>query len=173
LNPAFQGMNSAIVPTNFWGAFENAFNNSSPDYFVGVNLNIPIRNRVAKADQYRSELEYRQAELRMQQLKKQIRIEVRNAQYAVEQGRARVLAAKKGRDLASKTFTIMQKEQALGAGSSFQTLTAQRDLAVAELDLVNATTAYQKSKLELQRVTGTTLEDNGIQIQDAVNGTAQ
>ena len=173
LNPAFQGMNSAIVPPNFWGGFENAFNNSSPDYFVGVNLNIPIRNRVAKADQYRSELEYRQAELRMQQLKKQIRIEVRNAQYAVEQGRARVLAAKKGRDLASKTFTIMQKEQALGAGSSFQTLTAQRDLAVAELDLVNATTAYQKSKLELQRVTGTTLEDNGIQIQDAVNGTAQ
>jgi outer membrane protein TolC len=137
-----------------------------------VNLNIPIRNRVAKADQYRSELEYRQAELRMQQLKKQIRIEVRNAQYALQQGAARVQAAKKARDLAEKTFTIMQKEQTLGAGSSFQTLTAQRDLAVAELDLVNATTAYQKSKLELERATGTTLEDNGIQIQDAVNGTA-
>ena len=172
LNPAFSGTNTSAVPTDFGGAFANAFNNSSPDYFVGVNLNIPIRNRVAKADQYRSELEYRQAELRMQQLKKQIRIEVRNAQYALEQGRARVAAAKKARDLADKTFNIMQKEQTLGAGSSFQTLTAQRDLAVAELDLVNATTAYQKSKLELERATGTTLEDNGIQIQDAVNGTA-
>jgi outer membrane protein TolC len=172
LNPAFSGTNTIAVPTDFAGAFANAFNNSSPDYFVGANLNIPIRNRVAKADQYRSELEYRQAELRMQQLKKQIRIEVRNAQYALEQGRARVAAAKKARDLAYKTFNIMQKEQSLGAGSSFQTLTAQRDLAVAELDLVNATTAYQKSKLELERATGTTLEDNGIQIQDAVNGTA-
>ena len=172
LNPAFSGTNTSTVPTDFAGAFANAFNNSSPDYFVGANLNIPIRNRVAKADQYRSELEYRQAELRMQQLKKQIRIEVRNAQYALEQGRARVAAAKKARDLADKTFNIMQKEQSLGAGSSFQTLTAQRDLAVAELDLVNATTAYQKSKLELERATGTTLEDNGIQIQDAVNGTA-
>jgi outer membrane protein TolC len=160
------------LPTGFGGAFSDAFNNSSPDYFVGVNLNIPIRNRVAKADQYRSELEYRQAELRLQQLKKQIRIEVRNAQYALQQGGSRVAAAKKARDLADKTFVIMQKEQALGAGSSFQTLTAQRDLAVAELDLVNATTAYQKSKLELERATGTTLEDNGIQIQDAVNGTA-
>ena len=172
LNPVFTGMNNISVPTDFSGAFANAFNNSSPDYFVGANLNIPIRNRVAKADQYRSELEYRQAELRMQQLKKQIRIEVRNAQYALEQGRARVAAAKKARDLADKTFTIMQKEQTLGAGSSFQTLTAQRDLAVAELDLVNATTAYQKSKLELERATGTTLEDNGIQLEDAVNGTA-
>src|SRR5271166_2465307 len=172
LNPYYYTSNSTTLPTGFGGGFGDAFNNSSPDYFVGVNLNIPIRNRVAKADQYRSELEYRQAELRMQQLKKQIRIEVRNAQYALEQGRSRVAAAKKARDLADKTFGIMQKEQALGAGSSFQPLTAQRDLAVAELDLVNATTAYQKSKLELERATGTTLEDNGIQIQDAVNGTA-
>jgi outer membrane protein TolC len=174
LNPNYQGgPNSSVLPTGFWGAFENAYNNTSPDYFVGLNLNIPIRNRVAKADQYRSELEYRQAELRQQQLKKQIRIEVRNAQYAMEQSRARVQAARKARDLAQKTFTIMQKEQDLGAGSSFQTLTAQRDLAVAELDLVNANTAYQKSKVELQRATGTTLADNGIQVQDAVDGIAR
>jgi outer membrane protein TolC len=171
LNPFYYTQNSTTVPTNWWGSFQDAFNNSSPDYFVGLNLNIPIRNRVAKADQYRSELEYRQAQMREQQLKKQIRIEVRNAEYALEQGRARVEAARKGRDLAERTFTIMQKEQTLGAGSSFQTLTAQRDLALAELDLVNASTAYQKSKLELQRATGTTLEENGIQIQDAVDGT--
>src|SRR5271169_986249 len=172
LNPANTTNNSSTLPTNFWGAFENAYNGTSPDYFVGLNLNIPIRNRVAKADQYRSELEYRQAELRQQQLKKQIRIEVRNAEYALEQSRARVQAARKARDLAQKTFTIMQKEQELGAGSSFQTLTAQRDLAVAELDLVNANTAYQKSRVELQRATGTTLADNGVQVQDAVDGIA-
>ncbi len=173
LNPVFGGgPNSQLVPTNWYGGFENAWNGSSPDYLVGLNLNVPIRNRVAKADQYRSELEYRQAELREQQLKKQIRIEVRNAEYALEQGRARVDAARKARELAQKTFTIMQKEQELGAGSSFQTLTAQRDLALAELDLVNASTAYQKSKLELQRSTGTTLQENHIEIQDAVDGTA-
>lgn len=172
LNPLFTGPNSQLVPTNWYGAFQNAWNGSSPDYLVGLNLNVPIRNRVAKADQYRSELEYRQAELREQQLKKQIRIEVRNAEYALEQGRARVDAARKARDLAQKTFTIMQKEQELGAGSSFQTLTAQRDLALAELDLVNASTAYQKSKLELQRSTGTTLEENHIEIQNAVDGIA-
>jgi len=164
--------NPVLVPADFWSAFSNAFNNSSPDYLVGLNLSLPIRNRVAKADQYRSELEYRQAELRMQQLKKQIRIEVRNAEYALEQGRARVQAAQKARDLAQRTFSIMQKEQELGAGSTYQTLTAQRDLALAELDLLNASSAYQKSRLELQRATGTTLEDNGIQIQDAVNGVA-
>ena len=80
---------------------------------------MPLRNRVAKADQYRSELEYRQAELREQQLKKQIRIEVRNAEYALEQGRARVDAARKARDLAQKTFSIMQTGTAAGCGFEF------------------------------------------------------
>jgi outer membrane protein TolC len=170
LNPACAGC-ATTVPGDFGGALQNAFNNSSPDYYVGLNLNIPIRNRVAKADQYRSELEYRQAELRMEQLKKQVRIEVRNAQYAREQTTARVQAARKARDLAKRTFEITQKEQDLGAGSSYQTLSAQRDLALAELDLVSAMTVFEKAKVELDRATGTTLEHNGIRVQDAVSGT--
>lgn len=173
LNPIYNlpEPNSSTVPTDFSGAFTNAFNNSSPDYYIGLNLNIPIRNRVAKADQFRSELENRQAELRREQLKKQIRIEVRNAQYALEQTGARVGAARKARDLAQRTFEIMQKERDLGAGSTFQTMTAQRDVAVAELDLVTAMTVYEKAKVELDRATGTTLEHNGIQLQDALSGT--
>jgi outer membrane protein TolC len=109
--------------------------------------------------------------LRMEQLKKQIRIEVRNAQYALEQNRARVEAARKARDLAQRTFEITKKEQGLGSGSSFQTLSARHDLAMAQLDLVTANTTYKKAKVELDRATGTTLEHNGIQIQDAINGT--
>jgi len=163
--------NTTTVPIDLSGAWQNAFNNSSPDYFVGLNLNIPFRNRVAKADQYRSELEYRQASLRKEQLKKQIRIEVRNAQYALEQSRARVESARKARDLAERTFEITKKEQDLGAGSSYQTMTAQRDLSVAELDLVTAMTTYQKARVELDRATGATLEHNGVLIQEAVSGT--
>jgi outer membrane protein TolC len=174
LNPVYNipGLpNSSNVPTEFGGALQNAFNNTAPDYYVGFNLNIPIRNRVAKADQYRSELEYRQAELRREELRKQIRIEVRNAEYALEQTAARVQAAQKARDLAERTFEITQKEQTLGAGSTFQTLAAQRDVALAQLDLVSAKTVYEKAKVELDRATASTLEHNGIQIEDAIRGT--
>ena len=170
-NPVCTGTTcTSNVPSDFGGALSNTFNNSSPDYYVGLNLNVPLRNRVAKADQYRSELEYRQAELRLEQLKKQVRIEVRNAEYAVEQTGARVQAARKARDLAQRTFDITKKEQDLGAGSSYQTLSAQRDLALAELDLVTAMTVFEKAKVELDRATGATLEHNGIQLQDAVTG---
>jgi outer membrane protein TolC len=164
------GTTSSTVPLDYGGALQNAFNNTSPDYFVGFNINIPIRNRIAKADQFRSELEYRQSELRREQLKKQIRIEVRNAQYAYEQTAARVTAAMKARDLAQRTFDTMKKEQELGAGSNLQTLTAQRDLALASLDLVTAQTTYQKSKVELDRATGSTLDHNGIEIEEAIKG---
>jgi outer membrane protein TolC len=171
LNPVYSlGQNSSVVPGDFIGALQNTFNNTNPDYYVGLNLNIPIRNRVAKADQYRSELEFRQAELRLEQLKKQVRIEVRNAQYALDQIGARVDAARKARDLAQRTFDITKKEKELGAGSSYQTLSAQHDLALAELDLVNAMTTYEKAKVELDRATGATLEHNGILIQDAISG---
>jgi outer membrane protein TolC len=171
LNPVSVDRTPPPVPPDFGGTIQNAFNNSSPDYYVGLNLNIPFRNRVAKADQYRSELEFRQAELRKEQLKKQVRIEVRNAQYALEQSRARVQSATKARSLAQRTFDITKKEQDLGAGSSYQTMTAQRDLSVAELDLVTAMTIYAKAKVELDRATGATLEHNGVLIQDAVTGT--
>ncbi len=169
-NPASNTLSTS--PLDFGGAVHTAFNNSAPDYYVGLSVNVPIRNRVAKSDQYRAELETRQSELRLQQLKKQIRIEVRNAQYALEQSEARVASARKGRDLAQKTFDITAKEQELGAGSNYQTLTARRDLAEAESALVAAMTAYQKAKIELDRAVGATLQANAISIESAKTGIA-
>jgi outer membrane protein TolC len=160
----------STAPTNYGSALGNAFNNSAPDYYVGISVDIPIRNRVAKSDQYRSELEARQSELRLQQLRKQIRIDVRNAQYSLEQSQARVQSATKARDLAQKTFDIVKQEQTLGAGSTLQTLSARHDLATAESALVAARTANQKARIELDRAVGRTLEANSISIESARTG---
>ncbi len=162
----------SIAPPGYGGALGDAFNNSAPDYYVGLALAVPLRNRVAKSDQYRSELESRQAELRLAQLRKQIRIEVRNAQFALQENVARVRAAIEAHNLAAKTFDIMQKEQTLGAGSAVQTLGARHDLATADSSLVSARTAYQKARIELDRAIGRTLESDGISIESARTGTA-
>jgi outer membrane protein TolC len=152
---------------------ENALNNSSPEYQVGFQLQMPLRNRVAKADQYRTELEYRQSQVYAEELKKNIVIEVRNARYAVEQGASRVGAAQQAKDLAQRTLNIMQQEQKLGAGSNQQTLSAEHDLAVAESALVTAQTAYEKARIELKRSTGSVLEDYAISITDARSGVVE
>jgi len=93
---------------------DNAFNYSSPEYQVGFQLNVPLRNRIAKADQYRTELEYRQSQVYLEELKKRIRIEVRNAAFALEQGASRVDAARTARDLAQKTLDITSGNRSSG-----------------------------------------------------------
>jgi len=157
-------------PTGYGSAFKNLFNSSAPDKGAALTLSIPIRNRSAQADQVRSELEYRQAEMRMQQLQNQIGIEVRNAQFTVQQNRARVEAAVKGRELAAQSLDAESKKYALGASTNYNVLQAQRDLALAESNLVAAQTAFEKSKVEMDRVTARTLERNNISINDAQNG---
>jgi outer membrane protein TolC len=175
VNPSYLQKTGVPVsaPTGYGGAFEDAFNYTSPEYQVGFQLSIPLRNRIAKADQYRTELEYRQSQVYAEELKKRIRIEVRNARYALEQGASRVDAARKARDLAQRTLDIMQKEQKLGAGSNQQTLSAEHDLALAESAMVTAETSYEKARIEVRRATGSVLEDYGISIADAKAGTVE
>jgi outer membrane protein len=155
---------------SYGGTFGQLFDSSAPDKGAGISLTIPIRNRSAQAVQARSELEYRQAQLRLQQQQNTINIEVRNAAFALAQNRARVDAAVKGRELARQSLDAEQKRYSLGASTNFQVLQAQRDLAQAESTLVSATSAYEKSRVELDRVTARTLDRNNISMTDAKAG---
>jgi outer membrane protein len=164
---------TSIPTTGFSNAFTQLVHTDFPDYAVGLSVNLPIRNRGAQADQVRSELEYRQAEMRSLQLQNQVGIEVRNAQFAMQQNRARVDTARQARDLAGQTFDIERKRFALGASTSNDVLARQRDLAQAEATLVNALSAYAKSRVELDRATGSLLSRYGIVLDEAERGTVQ
>jgi len=146
------------------------FDSSAPDKGLGLSLTIPLRNRAAQANQVRAELEYRQSQMRLQQLENQVRIEVRNAQFAVQQNRASVSAAQAAVELARQSLDAEQKKYALGASTTTLVLQAQRDLTQAESNLVSATSTYEKSRVELDRVTGLTLDHNGILVADAERG---
>jgi outer membrane protein TolC len=161
---------NSISRGGFYNPFATLFRGDFPDYAVGFNFVLPLRNRAAQADQIRSELEARQAEMRYQQLKNEIGIEVRNAQFVVQQSRARVDAARKSKELQQHLYEIEQKRQALGASTSFQVLQLARDLAVAESNLVSAMTAYEKAVVEMDRVQGATLTRYNLRVSDAESG---
>ena len=152
---------STDLPTDFASMFENTFNYSSPEYQVGMTLSINLRNRQAKADQFRAVLQYRQSQISSEQQKKNILFDVRNSKFALEQAQARVDAAQKARDLAQKTFDITKQEQQLGAKSSADTLTAENALALAESALDAAQSQYEKAKVDIDRAIGETLERTG------------
>ncbi len=160
-----------IPPSVGYGSTLNQLvDSSAPDKGIGLTLNIPLRNRAAQALQVRSELEYRQAQLRLQQIENQIRIEVRNAQYSVLQNRAAVESAQAAVALGRQSLDAEQKKYALGASTSTLVLQNQSALATAESNLVSATANYEKARVELDRATGLLLDHTGILIADAQRG---
>lgn len=171
-NPAFGGrvINPTITPVGYGSTLNQLVDGTAPDKGIGLQLNIPIRNRAAQATQVRAELEYRQAQMRLQQLENQVRIEVRNAQFSVQQNRANVAAGEAAAELARQSLDAEQKKYALGASTTTLVLQAQRDLTQAQSNLVAAKAAYEKSRVELDRSTGLTLTQNGILLNDAVSG---
>jgi outer membrane protein TolC len=155
---------------SYGGVLQNLFNNSSPDKGVGVNVTIPLRNRVAQADQARSQMEYRQAQMRLQQLYTQIRIQVINGQYALTNDRAQVTAAQAAREYAAQSLDAEQKKFKLGASTSALVLQQQRNLATAENTLISATAAYAKDRAGLLQLLSNTLDRYGISIPEAASG---
>jgi outer membrane protein len=164
------GLDFTAASTGLGSTLNQLVNSTSPDKGVGLQLNIPIRNRAAQAVQIRSELEYRQAQMRQQQIENQVGIEVRNAQYAVQQNRASVDSAKAALDLARQSLDAEQKKYQFGTSTTTLVLQYQSQLATAESTLVNATVAYEKSRIELDRATGNLLDHNGISMDDAARG---
>src|SRR5258707_3885517 len=166
--PLPPGCNTA--PSGFGHAFANLFNSTAPDKGIALQLNIPLRNRVAQATQIRSQLEYRQSELAIKQFEGSVSIVVRNDQFALEQDRARVAAAREALQLATQTLDAEQKKYSLGASTFFNVLSAQSALAAAEENVVSAEIAYAKQRVILDRDTGETLEHNNIKLEEALSG---
>ena len=163
-----------VAGTNFAGlgdALGSIFRSDFPTYSLQLNLNIPIRNRPGQADNARAILEQRQAEARLQQLENGIVVEVRNAQIALEQNRARVEAAQKSRILQEQTLDAEQKKYQLGASTIFFVIQAQRDLSAAQSVEVRALVDLVKAKVDFDRSLGRTLEVNRISIAGAKQGT--
>jgi len=167
---AFGGSGCSYPAIGYSTAVGNLFNSTAPDKGVGVNITIPLRNRVAQADQARSQMEYRQAQMRLQQLYTQVRIQVINGQYALTNDRAQVTAAQAGREYATQSLDAEQKKFKLGASTSALVLQQQRNLATAENALISATAAYAKDRAGLLQLLSKTLDRYGISITEAATG---
>jgi outer membrane protein len=153
-------------------AFGNLFNGSAPNKGVGVNVNVTLRNRTAQADQARSQMEYRQSQMRLQQLYAQIRIQVINQQYALTNDRAQVVASQAARDYAAQSLDAEEKKYKLGASTTSLVLQQGRNLATADNTLISSTAAYAKDRAALMQLLSDTLERYGINIVNAAMGVA-
>ncbi len=169
-NPNDPNACKQLNPPGYGSAAEQAFNNSNPDKGIVFTLNVPIRNRVAQSVQERSLMEYRQAELQLEQKYTQIRMQVVNAMYALTNDRALEKSAEAARDYAQQSLDSEQKKLHLGASTTANVLQQQRNLATADDNLIAAHAAYAKDRSGLYQTLASTLQHYGINLPEAASG---
>ncbi|MGA2697012.1 MAG: TolC family protein [Terriglobales bacterium] len=157
-------------PVSYAGTLSQLVDSTATDKGVIASFDTAFRNRAAQANQVRSELELRQAQIRLQQLENQIRIEVLNALFDVQQNRASVAAAQQAVELAKQTLYAEKRRLDVGVSDPDNVLQQHAALVTAQSNLLSAQVAYEEALVELGRATGLLLENNGILISDARQG---
>jgi outer membrane protein len=163
----------AGVGGNYGTVLDQILKGTYPTYSVGINLTLPIRNRVAQADMARDELQVRQTQVRLKQLENQIRAEVEDALIALQRTRAAYEAATQTTKLQQQSLEIEQEKFDVGLSTNFLVIQYQSYLAQARSTEVAALDAYAKAKVQYERSVGSTLSDHNVSIDEAFRGVVQ
>jgi outer membrane protein TolC len=154
----------------FGGVLGQLFGRNFPNYSVGVNLTIPLRNRAAQSNIATAALNLRMSELTVQRQVNQIRVDIQNALIALQEARAQHQAAVKQRDFEVQTVDADQKKLALGATTVYQLIQDERDLSTAGESIAAAEAAYAQARAQLDVATGATLQNNNVEFDEAKSG---
>ncbi len=167
---------SGLMGTNpgLIGGYNNLlgqlFSQKYPTYSVGIQLNLPIRNRIAQADLVRDEFSIREVQARRQQLRNQARLEVEDALVGLRRSRSAYDAAVRTRLLQERSLDVEHARFEAGVDTAFFVIQYQSYLAQARSTEVVAKSNYFKAKAALDRAIGASLTTNSISVDEAYHG---
>jgi outer membrane protein len=167
--PLLPAGNTAFVG-GYGLALDQILSRNYPTYGIGVNVTLPIRNRIAQADLARDEIQVKQSEIRLRQLQNQARLEVEDALIAMRRSRASYEAAVEARRLQQESLDVEQAKFEVGASTAFFVIQYESLLAQAKSTEVAAKSSWVKSRAALQRAMGTILDENHISFDNALKG---
>jgi len=134
------------------------------NYTVGIQIDIPLRNRPLEETLAQLSLQRRQNQKQLKDVEQMVVVEVRNALQSIQTNQQVVETAKEGYKLAQEQYEGENKRFQAGLSDTFRVLTYQRDLATAEGRLLQARIDYQKSINDLQKAKFTTIDQNDMEV---------
>jgi outer membrane protein TolC len=140
---------------------------SSTLYEAGIQFDLPVQNRVAKANLSADKAILRQQQLRETQLETAVSAEVRNALTALRAAENGAVAAVTARELQEKLLSASEESFHAGYGTNLAVIEQETYLAQAKTTEVVAKAAWVKAAAELDRVTGQMLQRTGISLKDS------
>ena len=146
-------------------SIQNLFSNRYHNYRIGLQINLPLRNRTAEAQLGRSLVEGQKIATQREQIEQAIQVDVRNALQVVRSAAARLRAASVARDASEQQYASEQRKLDAGQSTVFLELDRQTALTVARGNELRAQTDLNKAFAELQRATGNALTSNSIVVR--------
>ena len=122
----------------------DVFQNTYPNWTVGISIGYPLGSNIAQANLARVRLQYEQAQAQLKNLEMQVATQVRGAARNVQTNQQRVQSARASRELQEKKLEAEEKKLAAGMSSSFFVFQAQRDLALARTAEIQAICGLQQ-----------------------------
>ncbi len=139
-------------------------------YQGGIQLNLPLRNRIAQADAARDAVQLRQSQGRTAKLENDVRQQVENASIALESAHQAYGAAVESRNYQQQLLQAEIDKFSVGASTNLLIVQDEAYLAQARSTEVAARSDYMKAQLSLDRALGDLLRKNGIALDDAIEG---
>jgi outer membrane protein len=140
-------------------------------YQAGVQLTLPLRNRIAQSDAARDTVQLRQVQARTEKLSQQVREDVETAVVALQTARAAYEAASQSRDFQAQLLDAERDKLSVGQSTDLAVLQNQAYLAQAKSTEIAARSNWKKAQIELDHALGDLLQKNNIQVDDAIRGT--
>lgn len=150
---------------NMTQAFHNMWTGAYPTFNIAVNFNIPLENNFARALKGTADQEENQAALQRQALDQRIEAEARNALQTYQSALSRLSSASQARIAADAVYASEVRQFHRGTSTTFLVLQRQVELEQARGQELQAQTDLNKAVVELQRVEGTILTDNSVNVQ--------
>ena len=146
-----------VDPGGYLDALNTLFRNRLPTWSLALNISYNLGTSAADASIARARIQQSQIEVELRQLDLQVTSDVSNAAIQVQNTAERVQAAQAARDLAQQQLDAENSKFGVGMSTNYQVVLAQRDLATAQNNELQAVLAYRKAVVDFERVqqTGT------------------
>ena len=146
-----------VDPGGYLDALNTLFRNRLPTWSVALNISYNLGTSTADASIARARIQQSQIEVQLRQLDLQVTSDVSNAAIQVQNAAERVQASQASRDLAQQQLDAENSKFGVGMSTNYQVVLAQRDLATAQNNELQAVLAYRKAVVDFERVqqTGT------------------
>ncbi len=156
-------------PPNTQGKMAFAYHSMWAGYFPTFNIALivgyPLQGRVARGLRGGASEELTQAKVAMASVAQRIGVEARNALQSYESALSKLNAARRAREDAETVYASEVRKFRNGESTTYLVLQRQVQLAQARGAELQAQTQLNESIVELERVQGTILTNNGVDVQ--------